>query len=351
MQKNFIPQLFFLLLLFGVSLLFVGMIQTFLLTTFWAIVLAIIFQKPHEKIKEKLKGKDNLATILMLLIIILVVVLPLFFLGIALVNESLRFYEQLQSGELKLDQIINWVRERIPMAQDLLAQVGMSFEQIQESIQKAAITATQMLANRAFSFTQNILGMIVNFFLMLYLLFFFLKDGKSIIGMIVKALPMGDEREYRLLNRFANVARATLKGSLIVAAVQGTIGGILFWAVGIEGSVFWGTLMTVLSLLPAIGSALVWAPAAIIMFINGSIIKGVIIVLVGVLVIGLVDNILRPILVGRDTKLPDYLILLSTLGGITWFGLSGFVLGPCVAALFITCWDIFGTEQREAASE
>jgi len=264
-----------------------------------------------------------------------------------LVNESLRFYEQLQSGEIKVDKIITWVKERIPKAQDLLQQVGMSFEQIQESIKNAAIATTQMLANRAFDFTQNILSAVVNFFLMLYMLFFFLKDGKQIIQSIVLALPMGDEREYRLLNRFANVARATLKGSLIVAAVQGTIGGILFWAVGIEGSVFWGTVMTVLSLLPAVGSALVWIPAAIIMFINGSIFKAVVIVLVGVLVIGLVDNILRPILVGRDTKLPDYLILVSTLGGITWFGLSGFVIGPCIAALFITCWDIFGTEQRE----
>lgn len=348
MQKPFIPQLFFLILLFGVSALFFGLIQSFLLTTFWAIILALTFQKPYERIREKLKGRDNLATVLMLIVIILVVVLPLFFIGMALVNESLRFYEQLQSGEIKVDKIINWVKERIPMAQDLLEQVGMSFEQIQESIKNAAITVTQTLANRVLNFSQNLLAAIVNFFLMLYMLFFFLKDGKEIIQSIVLALPMGDEREYRLLHRFANVARATLKGSLIVAFVQGTIGGILFWAVGIEGSVFWGTVMTFLSLLPAVGSALVWAPAAIIMFINGSIFKGIVIVLVGVLVIGLVDNILRPILVGRDTKLPDYLILVSTLGGITWFGLSGFVIGPCIAALFITCWDIFGTEQREA---
>ncbi|MEZ4888163.1 MAG: AI-2E family transporter [Chitinophagales bacterium] len=350
MQKKFIPQLFFLLLLLGVTLLFFGLIQTFLLTTFWAIILALTFQKPYEKIRAKLNGKDNLATVLMLLIILLVVVLPLFFIGVALVNESVHFYEQLQSGELQVDTIINWVKERIPMAQDLLQQVGMSFEQIQESVKTAAITATKTLANSALGITQNILTMVVNFFLMLYLLFFFLKDGKEIIRRIVETLPMGDEREYQLLHRFANVARATLKGSLIVALVQGTIGGVLFWAVGIEGSVFWGTIMTVLSLLPAVGSALVWGPAAIVFFINGSILKGVIVVLVGVLVIGLVDNILRPILVGRDTKLPDYLILVSTLGGITWLGLSGFVIGPCIAALFITCWDIFGKEQREVAA-
>lgn len=351
MQKRFIPQLFFLLLLLGVSLLFFGLIQNFLMTTFWAIILAIIFRKTHERIEEKLNGRNNLAAILTLLIIVLVVVLPLTMIASALVNESVRFYEQLQSGELKLDTLITWVEQRIPIVDEYMQEVGMSFEQIKESIREAAITATQMLANRAFNITQDVLSLVVNFFLMLYLLFFFLKDGKEIIRLAVEAFPMGDEREYQLLHRFANVARATLKGSLIVAVVQGTIGGILFWAVGIEGSVFWGTVMTVLSLLPAVGSALVWAPAAVIFFINGSILKGIVVVLVGVLVIGLVDNILRPILVGRDTKLPDYLILLSTLGGITWFGISGFVIGPCIAALFITCWDIFGTEQREVLEQ
>ncbi len=347
MQRKFIPQLFFLLLLMGVTFLFFGMIQNFLLTSFWAILLALVFQQPYYKLLEKLKGRENLAATLTLLIIVLVVVLPLFFVVTALVNESVRLYEQLQSGELNIDGMVKWVQERIPMAQDFLEQFGMSFEQLQDSIRNAAITATQMLANRAFNITQNLLSLVVNFFLMLYLLFFFLKDGKSIIQMIVEAFPMGDEREYRLLNRFANVARATLKGSLIVAVVQGTIGGLLFWAVGIEGAVFWGTVMTLFSLLPAVGSGLVWGPAAVIMLVNGNIITAVIIVIVGVFFIGLVDNILRPILVGRDTKLPDYLILLSTFGGITWFGLSGFVIGPCIAALFITCWDIFGKEQQE----
>jgi predicted PurR-regulated permease PerM len=176
---------------------------------------------------------------------------------------------------------------------------------------------------------------------MLYLLYFFLKDGEQIIETFVRVLPIGDERERLLFSKFAEVSRATIKGTFVVGIIQGTMGGLAFWLLGIDAAVLWGVIMVILSILPAVGSGFVWGPAALILILTGSWIKGIILLIIGILIIGLVDNFLRPILVGRDTKMPDYLILLSTLGGLTLFGISGFIIGPIIASLFLTIWHIF----------
>jgi predicted PurR-regulated permease PerM len=188
-------------------------------------------------------------------------------------------------------------------------------------------------------------------FLMLYLLFFFLRDGRALLNAMVQALPLGDVRERRLLNKFAEVARATIKGTLVIGLVQGAMGGILFWVLGIEAAVLWGVVMGLLSLLPAVGAALVWIPAAALLIASGELLKGVVLLVGGTVLIGLADNVLRPLLVGRDTEMPDYLILVSTLGGLALFGLSGVIIGPIVAALFLVVWDMFATEYAEAASD
>jgi len=194
---------------------------------------------------------------------------------------------------------------------------------------------------------QNFLGITVQFFLMLYLLWFFLRDGYKIKEMAIRALPLGDREERMLFSRFATVSRATLKGTLIVAIIQGTLGGLLFWAVGISSPLFWGVMMTLLSLLPIGGAALVWLPAAIVFAIQGDYVRAAALVAFGGLAIGLVDNLLRPLLVGRDTQMPDYLVLVTTLGGIASFGLAGFIIGPVVAALFLSVWELMMIEFEE----
>ncbi len=342
MQKNF-PHIFFLLLVLFVSAAFVGLVSEFLMGIFWAVVLTILFHKTYNKIKERLNGKENLAAILTLLLILLIVIVPIFFVGSSLLNETLHYYEKVNSGELDLRGKVDELRHSIPIDETTLERYGLDMEKIREAISEAVTNGSRQIASQAFTFTQNIFDFLLQFFLMLYLLFFFFRDGKQIIEGIVWVLPIGDDKERALLERFDSVARATVKGSLLVAIIQGTIGGILFWAVGIPAPMLWGVLMTFLSLLP-IGSAVIWAPAAIILFFQGELGRAIAIVLVGSLVIGLADNFLRPRLVGQDTKMPDYLILISTLGGITWFGLSGFVIGPIIAALFITCWQMLGRE-------
>lgn len=344
MKKN-TPHLFFLLLVLLVTTAFFGLIMDFLLAVFWAIVLAILFHSTYRYIGIKLKGRKNIAAGLTLMSILLLVIIPLTFLAITLVNESIHVYEQIQDGDINIQERIDNFQTQIPEVESYLERFGINTEKIRESIGEAVAEATQNLAGKAIGITQNIFGFVVQFFLMLYILFFFLRDGRRLIHQLVWVLPLGDENERKLLARFASVARATVKGSLIVALVQGSIGGLLFWSVGIPAAVLWGFLMTILSLLP-VGSGLVWGPAAIILFTQGHIGKAIAILIVGALVIGLVDNLLRPRLVGSDTKMPDYLILLSTLGGLAWFGLSGFVLGPIIAAFFVTCWAMLGEEFR-----
>ena len=186
---------------------------------------------------------------------------------------------------------------------------------------------------------------------MLYLLFFLLKDGPYLVRQILDSLPLSDFVKQHLFAKFVGVSRATVKGTAVVAVVQGTLGGIAFAIVGIDGSVLWGALMAFLSLVPAVGSAIVWVPAAIYLFATHQLWQGLFIVGFFVIIVGLVDNILRPLLVGKDTKMPDYLILISTLGGMELYGINGFVIGPLIAALFIACWNLFSGRDHEGNAE
>jgi predicted PurR-regulated permease PerM len=176
---------------------------------------------------------------------------------------------------------------------------------------------------------------------MLYITFFMLRDGNQLVDLLVRALPLGDTRERMLFSLFAEVTRACIKGNVVIAMIQGLIGSLTLWALGVHAAILWGVLMAFASLIPAMGSALVWAPIALYLAAQGEIQNALILCAVGAGVIGTIDNILRPLLVGRDTKMPDYLVLLSTLGGIGLFGINGFVIGPLVAALFIAFWGIF----------
>jgi len=179
---------------------------------------------------------------------------------------------------------------------------------------------------------------------MLYLLFFVLRDGERMLEAIIRALPLGDERERALFAKFAEVSRATIKGTLVIGLMQGFLGGVMFSILGVTGAVFWGVVMVILSILPIVGASIVWIPVAIFLLMSGAWIKALVLVIFGAVVIGLLDNILRPLLVGRDTKMPDYIILLSTLGGLSVFGISGFVIGPIIASLFLSVWVMFQEE-------
>jgi len=154
-----------------------------------------------------------------------------------------------------------------------------------------------------------------------------------------------------MLEKFVSVTRATLKGTILIGIAQGVLGGLAFWAVGLDGAVFWGTVMTVLSIIPGVGGAIIWVPAAIILISTGEVWRALALVAFCGLVVGSVDNLLRPRLVGKDIKMHELLIFFSTLGGLLLFGVTGFILGPILAALFVTAWEMFGTAFRSALAE
>jgi len=173
-------------------------------------------------------------------------------------------------------------------------------------------------------------------------MFFFLLDGRRILEKILYYVPLASKEEDRMVGKFLSVSRATLKGTLVIGIVQGALGGLSFWVAGINGAVFWATIMAVLSIIPGIGTGLIWVPAVIYLFAEGHAGTAIGLTIWNAAVVGSVDNVLRPWLVGKDTQMPDLLILLGTMGGIVLFGAAGIVIGPLIAALFVTVWEIYG---------
>jgi predicted PurR-regulated permease PerM len=311
---------------------------------FWAAVLATVFFPLQRRYAARLRGRQSLAALVTMLTIVGVVVVPLSLVGLAMSREVIQLHEQIQSGAIDVAAPLRFLRRMAPLASDYLGAFGLDFDAMVQRLSTSAGAVAGFIASRALGIGQDVVRFTALFFLMLYVLFFFLRDGSRLIETLIRVLPLGDERVRQLLAKFSDVAVATIKGTLVVGLVQGAIGGVLFWTLGIPAPVFWGSVMAVFSVLPAVGPGLVWAPAAIILFGVGEIVKGVVVIAVGVVVIGLVDNVLRPILVGRDTEMPDYLVLLATLGGLSVFGVSGFVIGPVIAAFFLVVWEMFAQE-------
>ena len=348
MQNPTFEQKAFILLLVLVTIAFFWILLPFYGAVFWAMVLAVVFSPLQERLLRRMGGRGNLAALLTLIICLLVAILPVIFITSAVVAEGTALYQKLESGELDAGTYVtSGIRMLPPSIQDQLARLGISnLDGLREQISKGAMAGSQYLATKVFAIGQGTFEFFVSFFVMLYLLFFLLRDGKELVHRIRSAIPLAGNTKRRLQIKFTRVVRATVKGNVVVAAIQGALGGFIFWGLGIYSPLLWGVLMAFLSLLPAAGAGIIWAPVAIYLMLSGSLVQGIILTAFGVLVIGLVDNILRPILVGKDTRMPDYLILISTLGGLALLGLNGFVIGPLVAALFVASWNLFGAKKK-----
>lgn len=336
-----LEQRSFLMLLILVTLLFLFLLKPFWGAIFWACIIGLLFYPLNLRFLRSWGQRPSLAALATLVICVVICIVPAMFVLGSFLQEGAGLYQQLQSGDLDLGNRIERIREAFPAAQLLLERLNLDLNNVKEQLSGAALTASGFIAQNAVQFGQGLLQYFVSLGLMLYMAFFMLRDGEQLVALLVRALPLGDEREHLLFVKFAEVTRATIKGNLVVALVQGTLGGIVFWALGIPGAFLWGVVMTLLSLVPVVGAGLIWVPVAIYLFAIGEWGQGLILVGFGAGVIGLVDNILRPILVGRDTKLPDYIVLFSTLGGFVLFGMNGFVVGPLIAALFVAFWGIF----------
>ncbi|WP_435037359.1 AI-2E family transporter [Pseudomonas neuropathica] len=330
-------------LLVLVTVAFIWILLPFYGAVFWAVILGILFAPMQRKLQAKFGWQRNLTSLCTLSICLVIAILPVIIISVLLVQEGATVYKNIESGELDIAAYMAQFKHSLPpYFQHLLDRFGMGeLNGLREKIVKSAMQGSQVLATQAFSFGQGTFEFVVSFFIMLYLLFFFLRDGAELARKVRTAVPLEEGHKRRLQLKFNRVVRATVKGNLVVAVTQGALGGAIFWFLDIPSALLWAVLMGFLSLLPAVGAGIVWAPVAVYFLLSGMIWQGVVLGLFGVFVIGLVDNVLRPILVGKDTKMPDYLILISTLGGLAVFGLNGFVIGPLIAALFMSSWALF----------
>lgn len=331
----------FLAMLVLVSLAFIFLMMPFFGPIFWAVAIALIFHPVQHWLKRKIGDRPNSIALLTLMICMIIVVIPVIVLVSSLIAEGMGLYQQIQDGEIRPGEYIDQVNNSFPAIEAFLAQFNIDFEGLRDRAASAFVGGSQFMAKQALGVGQNAFQFFLGLGLMIYLAFFLLRDGTKLVDLLIRALPLGDERERLLFAKFAEVTRATVKGNLLIAIIQGALGGFIFWVLGINAALLWGVVMAIVSLLPAIGAAIVWVPAAIYLAAVGDVASALVLTAFGVIVIGLADNVLRPIFVGRDTKLPDYIVLLSTLGGIVMFGINGFVMGPLVAALFMAFWGIF----------
>ena len=347
MSEERFRKAFVILLVIAISAAFVAMIRIFLLTILLAAIFAAVARPLYLQVERGFGGRAGLASAFTILLLLVLVITPLSLLGGAVAAEALRVAENVRP----------WIDARIAqpsLLDDSLRRLPY-FEYIEphraEILKRGAEVVGAIgtfLANSVSAATRGTVLFIFQFFLLLYTMFFFMKDGPRLLQSMMLYLPLDESDKEQMLDNFTSVTRATLKGTVVIGVTQGSLAGLAFWVAGIDGVIFWTTLMIVLSIIPGIGAALVWVPAVLMLIAQGAVWQGIGLALFCGLVVGTVDNVMRPWLVGRDTKMHDLMILFSTLGGLLFFGATGFIVGPILAALFITVWEMFGVTFRDA---
>ena len=333
----------FLWLLVAVTAAFAWILWPFYGAVFWGAVLAIVFSPVYRRLLHRMRGRRTPAALATLGLILVMVILPLTLLTLALMQEVSGLYALMQSGQFNPASYFDRLVQMLPSwATQWLDRLGITdLNALQRKLSAGLTQGSQEVAKQALNVGQNTFDWLVSFVVTLYLAFFLLRDGPQLSRRIRDAMPLDASHKRTLLVKFTTVIRATVKGNVLVAAAQGALGGLAFWYLDVHGALLWAVLMAFLSLLPAVGAVLVWGPVALFFFATGAVGKGIGLVLWGTIVIGLVDNLLRPLLVGKDIRMPDYLVLISTIGGMAIFGINGFVIGPVIAAIFVSVWGIF----------
>ena len=344
-------QTFFLAVVAVLTVGLAAVVMPFFGAVFWGVVLALLFEPLYRWFLGRMKkGRPTLAALATLAVILLMVMLPLALVTVSLVQEVSGLVQRVKSGEVNFGRYFEQIVAALPSwATGLMDRLGLvDIGTLQQKLTDAIGARGQALGGRAVDFGQDALDFIVGFCLAMYMLFFLLRDGREVSRRVVEAIPLEPAVKVRLLATFTTVIRATVKGNVLVAVAQGALGGLAFWVLGVHGALLWAVVMAFLSLLPAVGAALIWGPVALYLLATGAVWQGAALIGWGVVVIGLVDNVLRPILVGKDTQLPDYVVLVTTLGGLALFGLSGFVIGPLIAAMCLAAWQIYSDERKRA---
>jgi predicted PurR-regulated permease PerM len=308
----------------------------------WAVIIAMLFVPVYRWLLPRLKQRRNAAAGLVMLLVLVACVLPFAVVTVSLGREASVVYRHIESGDWDPALYLRGVFDALPAwVSALLEHVGVTdFDNLQRQAAAALAKGSQFIAAQAFGIGIDTFGFVASLGVALYLAFFLVRDGDALARIAERALPVPPQFKRELVAKFMAVVRATVKGSLLVAGIQGMLGGVAFWFLGVKGALLWAVVMAFLSLLPMIGAGLVWLPVAVFLVITGQPWQGLALVAYGVFVIGLADNLLRPLLVGKDAGLPDYVVMITTLGGMAVFGINGFIIGPTIAAMFIAVWHL-----------
>ncbi len=330
-------------LVVAVSLALGWVLLPFYGTLLWSSIIALLFAPLHRRLLPRLRHRRTLAALLTILTAVVIVVVPFALLSATLAHEAAGLYARIQSGESSPVPYLRGLFDALPgWVARLLEQFGLvDFDTLQRRLNTRLEQGSGFIATQVFSLGQNTFEFAASLLITPYLAFFLIRDGDRIVHAMRRALPLTPAHKQELLNKFGAVIRSTVRGNLVVGAIQGALGGLAFWFLGVRAALLWAVVMAFLSLLPAVGAALVWLPVAIWLFVTGAIWQGIALAAWGVFVIGLVDNLLRPMLVGKATLMPDYVVMITTLGGLVVFGVNGFVLGPVIAAMFFAVWHLY----------
>ncbi len=347
--KNYNVYFFFTLLV-GISVLIFFVIKPFLIPFLIAAILAHLFHPIYHRLLKITKNKRGLSSAVSCFAIALIIVTPIIFVSALVINEVKDVVLNISGDAANLEKIISSINNKLaqtPFAENINIEKYVTTE--------GTITAIKSFSQNTLTILQNTYRGVVHFifvtFVMFFSLFYLFIDGNKLLKVIMRLSPLKDKYEEALMCKFNSIVRATIKGTTFIAIIQGTLGAILFTATGTSSPMLLGILMMISSVIPSIGSGLVWFPVGIIMIILGYPVSGLAILLVGGFLISTIDNFIRPRLVGRDTQMHPLLILFSTLGGIALFGISGFIVGPILMSLFVALWDIYSLEFKGQLEE
>jgi len=346
MTKETINKSVLLILVATISLLFLTMIQQFLLAIFMAGLFAAMATPLYQQLTHWFRGNRYLGSFATLLLLLIMVLIPLLLLAGVFISQAVDVGQSLVPTVAKYvkepSALTDWVHG-LPHWDKLMPYEAQLRAKAAESVEAAGTLLVGGLSSVAVG-TAHFLFMTLVF---CYTLFFFLIDGKKVVNAILYCLPLEDSDERLMLDKFTSVTRAMVKGTLTIGLLQGMLAGVAFGIAGVGNAVFWGTVMAVLSIVPGIGSAVIWVPASAVLMFQGSVGAGIGLFAFCALVVGSIDNLLRPVLVGKDTNMHELMIFFGTLGGLVTFGMSGLLIGPLIASLFLTIWQIYGVAFKD----
>lgn len=346
-NKARLSRITVILMLIMITLIFMQMIRGFLMTIVLTAIFSAIMYPLYNRLRKATKGKETLSSLTTIGLFILIVLIPLVGLMTVVVEQAISAGNGLmpvvQEGLAHPDSIFDELQS-IPF----LNQFFENEEEFLQAVEQIVNQLSGFVVKSGSAITTGIVQFSLQTFIFTFTMFYFLIYGKSYLEKLLYYIPLETNQERILLNKFVVVTRATLKGTFVIGLVQGALGAGAMAIAGISNTLFWGVIMAVLSIIPAVGPAVVWFPASVFLILSGNYLAGIGLLLFGGIVIGNIDNFLRPRLVGKDTQLPDLMILFGTLGGLAMFGMPGLIIGPIIAALFTTIWEIYGETYRDA---